>query len=263
MIDIHSHLLPGVDDGSRSADNSAAVLRQMRRGGVSSVCLTPHFSVQDLEVGRLSAKLKQHDDAFTSLKEHCNNSEIPSLYRGSELMLDQPIPVGHPFDSAIRLGGSRYVLVEFPPSLNAAAIRGLVKQVIALGHVPLIAHVERYSAASLNEVRDWRDAGAAVQVDATTLSSNSAERGQRARRIVEAGLADILAADNHGDSRMLPTAATYLRKNGADAQAEYLLRINPRAILQNEALEPVPPVRLRKRIFQFLRALVRAQWAAY
>src|SRR6266550_1890584 len=87
MIDLHSHLLPAVDDGSQSVEASHAVLLRMRSEGITDVCLTPHIAVAELHPERLRAKLGKHESAFASLKE--NAPLVPALHRGAELMLDQ------------------------------------------------------------------------------------------------------------------------------------------------------------------------------
>jgi tyrosine-protein phosphatase YwqE len=149
-------------------------------------------------------------------------------------------------------------LIEFPRDLSALAIRALVGEIASTGFVPLIAHPERYAVATPDEVFMWRERGAVTQVDATTLAMEKGRRAERARAIVEAGLADVLAADNHGDSRSLAAASRYLDEMGASEQADYLLRQNPYAVLSNQVLEPVPTIRLTRsrwaRVSRFFRS---------
>jgi tyrosine-protein phosphatase YwqE len=94
-----------------------------------------------------------------------------------------------------------------------------------------------------------------MQVDATTLLSTQS-RGQRARAIVAAGLADILAADNHGDDRSIATGRTFLEAQDGAEQAELLTVVNPRAILDDQPLTAVPPVEIRRSWMQKLRQLL-------
>jgi hypothetical protein len=97
-----------------------------------------------------------------------------------------------------------------------------------------------------------------MQVDATTLLSTQS-RGQRARALVSAGLADILAADNHGDDRMIATGRKFLEAQDGAEQAELLTVLNPRAILDDEPLVPVPPVEIRRTWMQRLRRLLEGE----
>lgn len=256
MADIHCHLLPGVDDGSKSAEQSMTVLKAMGQDNIGAVCLTPHLSVSDLSPDRFYARLGQYDAAYDDLMRIAPAS--PKCHRGVELMVDGSLPSDAVIDTRITLGGSRYLLIEFPRDLSALAIRALVVEIASTGFVPLVAHPERYSVATPNEVYLWRERGAATQVDATTLSREKGSRAERAKAIVEAGLADVLAADNHGDARSLATASRYLDGLGASEQADYLLRQNPNAVLSNQALEPVPPITLTRtpwsRVSRFFRS---------
>jgi hypothetical protein len=101
----------------------------------------------------------------------------------------------------------------------------------------------------------WRGLGARMQVDATTLHSPQA-RGQRARHLVAAGLADILAGDNHGDERTIAGGADFLRAQDGIEQAALLTVQNPGAILRDEPLVDVPPLAIRRTWMQRLRQLL-------
>jgi tyrosine-protein phosphatase YwqE len=128
-------------------------------------------------------------------------------------------------------------------------------RVVAGGLLPVLAHPERYTCCTPGAVRRWREAGARMQVDATTLLSSQA-RGQRARALLSAGLADILAADNHGDDRSIATGRRFLEAQDGGEQAELLTVRNPRAILADEPLIPVPPIEIRRTWMQRIRHLL-------
>lgn len=236
MIDLHSHLLPGVDDGSRSVAQSVSVLTRFAEAGVTDVCLTPHLTVSAAELGVPPA----YDAAFRSLTAEA--PDLPRLHRGVELMLDRPFS-RRAIQPGITLAGSRYVLVEFTRIVPAATVKSALSQVVECGLVPLLAHPERYSSCSPRAAEAWREAGALMQLDATTILAGSA-RGDRARALLAAGLGDILAADNHGDGASQEMASQVLRGQGADAQAELLTVTNPRAILEDRATTRVEPVTL-------------------
>jgi tyrosine-protein phosphatase YwqE len=128
-------------------------------------------------------------------------------------------------------------------------------RVVETGLLPLLAHPERYTCCSPEAVSRWREIGARMQVDATTLLSTQS-RGQRARALVAAGLADIIAADNHGDDRLIGTGRQFLAAQDGSDQAELLTVVNPRAILSDEPLQPVPPVTIRRTWMQRIRQLL-------
>ena len=94
-----------------------------------------------------------------------------------------------------------------------------------------------------------------MQVDATTLLTPQA-RGQRARKLVAEGLADILAGDNHGDDRTIATGARFLRAQDGAEQVELLAVRNPGAILSDQAVSAVPPLRIRQSWMRRIRELL-------
>ncbi|HZA98830.1 MAG TPA: CpsB/CapC family capsule biosynthesis tyrosine phosphatase, partial [Gemmatimonadales bacterium] len=229
VIDLHSHLLPGVDDGSRSVEQSLKVLDAMAQHGVTDVCLTPHTLAGRVEAGVPPA----HDRAFEALQAQAPRA--PRLHRGAEVMLDRPITRAVAMARKITLGGSRYMLVEFPRLVPYDTVSNALAQVCDLGVVPILAHPERYSCCSPEAVRHWKAIGARMQVDATTLLTSQA-RGQRARQLVSEGLADILAGDNHGDDRTVATGGRFLKAQDGAEQVELLVVQNPAAILADRAL---------------------------
>jgi protein-tyrosine phosphatase len=249
VIDLHSHLLPGVDDGSRTVEQSVGVLRRMAERGITDVCLTPHIRAHQVA----TALLERHEAAFAALR--AGAPERPRLHRGAEVMLDRPLPLGGDQMRQMTIGGTRYILVEFPRLVSMDAVTNALTRVREAGLTSVLAHPERYSCCSVENVAFWRSLGARMQVDATTLHSPQA-RGQRARQLVAAGLADILAGDNHGDERTVAGGADFLRAQDGSEHAELLTVRNPGAILRDEPLADVPPLVIRRTWMQRLRHLL-------
>ena len=250
MIDLHNHLLPGVDDGSRNVAQSVRVLNSFAAQGVTAVCLTPHLLASQAADGRPEA----HDRAFAALREAA--PAVPALHRGAEIMLDRPLPAAVSEARQVTLNGTRYVLVEFTRQVTFQAVAGALAHVVDIGLTPVLAHPERYACCTPEAVRRWRALGAVMQVDGPTLSSTRG-RGERARALVAEGLADILAADNHGDAQTLASPRQFLSEHGGDMQAHLLLEVNPAAILADGALAPVPSLPIRPTLMGRLRHLLR------
>lgn len=249
MIDLHCHLLPGVDDGSRSVAQSAAVLNKLLELGVKGICLTPHLLASDAPQGTPAG----HDRIFEEL-----GPVTPpglNLYRGAEVMMDRPLDPKVGQDRLVTLNRTRYLLIEFPRMVTSHAVEQALMGVIASGLVPLIAHPERYQCMTVNLARHWKELGALLQVDGPTLLSPRS-RGDRARQLVQHGLADIAAADNHGDDRSLRPVQDTLVDMAGGMQAELLLSANPRAIIEDRTTEPVPPLSWRLSIVDRLRTLI-------
>lgn len=247
MIDLHTHLLPGVDDGSDDVAQSVAVLTKFAEMGVTAVCCTPHLKASHLD----DAPCEELDELVDQLRLAAPPE--PRLTRGFEIMLDVPNPVFG--DRCLGLGGTRYVLVEFGRLVPADGSVEALARVAAQGVVPLLAHPERYAVCSVEVAARWREAGALLQVDATTLLADTRRAG-RARALVEAGCATIIASDNHGDQRNLKAAVEWLESHGGPTQAHLLAVENPAAILADQAPAPVPPLRFRRSWYSMLKEFV-------
>jgi protein-tyrosine phosphatase len=249
VIDLHSHLLPGVDDGSRSVEQSVEVLARLAADGITGICLTPHLMAADSARG---APLL-HDKAFASLQP-----AVPAgitVYRGAEIMLDRPLDPKVAAERRVTLNGTRFVLVEFPRLVTLKAVEQALTQVLSLGLVPLLAHPERYRCCSVEAARQWKALGVLLQVDGPTLLSTR-PRGERARELVIHGLADVAAADNHGESRSLKGVREALVEMGCTEQATLLLETNPAAIIADGTTEPVPVMTWRRTLLDRFRAML-------
>jgi protein-tyrosine phosphatase len=233
VIDLHTHLLPGVDDGSPSVDVSVPILERFAEDGVGVVVCTPHLNASCAK----QAPHEQYERIFQELRTRAPGGL--TLLRGWEIMID--IPRADLRDHRLGLGGSRAVLVEFPRMNVPATAEGELLRLRMSGIIPVLAHPERYWGCTPEMVRAWRTAGAAIQMDgAMLLGSRNASK--LARDLLAEGLVDCIASDNHGDNRSLAAARQWLHEIGATEQAELLTRGNARRLLDGETPLPVAPL---------------------
>jgi len=247
VIDIHTHLLPGVDDGSPSLEVSIEVLRRFAADGVDTVVCTPHL--------RASKALQAPDTDYGTILQKlvAAASGLPRLVRGWEIMLDVPgIDLTVP---TLTLGGSTAVLVEFPHTGVPARGSEELARLKASGLVPILAHPERYWGCTLAHVRAWREAGTVMQIDGVALLAGG-RMGALALALLEEGLGDCVASDNHGDTRSLATIRQWLVEQGAEEHATMLTDVNPRRVLQNQPTLPIPPLPIRRGLLDRLRELM-------
>lgn len=233
MIDIHCHLLPGVDDGSPAIEATLPVLERFAAEGVEVLVCTPHL--------RASEAVTIDDARYAAIFEDLvsNARRSPKLERGWEIMLDVPEADLRP--AHLGLAGSTARLVEFPRmNVPAGASRELFRLRMS-GVVPVLAHPERYWGATTQLVLEWRNAGAAIQLDSAMVLSGGGT-GKLARALLEEGLVDCIASDNHGDVRSLGVARRWLEELGATEQAQLLTSTNAGRLLAGEAVIPVSPL---------------------
>jgi protein-tyrosine phosphatase len=147
------------------------------------------------------------------------------------------------------------VLVEFGRTGVPARAAEEIFRLRMSGVVPVLAHPERYWGCTVEQVRAWRNAGAVIQTDALMLLG-SGPMAAMAKAMLEEGLVDCIASDNHGDSRTLRAARDWLLELGADEQAHLLTRANAERVLGDLAPIPVAPIRVERGLLGRLRELV-------
>jgi protein-tyrosine phosphatase len=248
VIDIHSHLLPAVDDGSPSIEISVAVLTAFAGQGVERVVCTPHLKAS----GLADVSHEAYAERFAALVAAA--PPRPALARGWEIMLD--IPGADLRARSLALGSSSAVLVEFPHSGVPTGATEELYRLRASGIVPVLAHPERYFGCTVELVREWRQLGVVTQVDGLALGA-AGPMGRLARMLLEQGLADCLASDNHGDSRSLAAARRWLEEMDAREQADLLTSVNARRLLADEPIIPVGPIRLHGGLMRRITSLFR------
>lgn len=246
MIDIHCHLLPGVDDGSRSLEMSIPVLRKFADDGVECLVLTPHLTASQAQ----QAPYERNAAILEELKSVTPQSL--ELRLGWEIMLDEPNVDLRA--KTLSLGGSRAILVEFPMHGVPVTAGDELYRIRCSGVVPVLAHPERYYGCTVQRVEEWRRAGAVIQMDTAGLVGKSSI-SKLSRALVEEGLVDLFSSDNHGDSRSLATARDWLLEVAGEEHATLLTHTNAKRVLDGQAPLDVPPLPASNGIFGRLREL--------
>jgi protein-tyrosine phosphatase len=235
VIDLHSHIIPGIDDGARSPSEALALVHAAAAAGVTTIAATPH--VRDdypTTPAEMAAGVEQ-------VRELVAREAIAvSIVTGGEVALERLERLPPEDVQAFTLAGTgRYLLVEFPYYSWPYTLDGQLRQLRAQGIMPVLAHPERNPEVQRGAARleRTRDAGAIVQV---TIDSVLGAFGRRARRsaveLLELGLVDLLASDAHS-----PASYRFKRRELADAVGDRRLvrRLTvdvPEAIVAGEPL---------------------------
>ncbi len=149
MIDFHSHILPGVDDGSKNVKESLEILREMYKQGITKVVATPHFLARYQSIEDFSSERNKAVEALKNALEGIEN--IPKICVGSETEYYDGIGECEDIDK-LCIMGTRLILVEMPFSLWTDAVYRNLGRLQERGYVPVIAHIERYISYQ-NEIK--------------------------------------------------------------------------------------------------------------
>ena len=245
--DFHSHLVPGVDDGSRDLDEALHSVGRMIAAGVGRIITTPHFSASLLAGPRFGPVMEFMERRWRRVRDAVRETWPRLDFRlGFEIRLDATSP--DLSDPRLRLGGTRFVLVEWAGFRAPPRSPEMLSRLVDSGCVPVVAHPERYYGIDRESrvVHAWRDAGAYLQGSYGSLVGRYGD-GPRTRilRFLEAGLLDYLSSDFHGrrgyDFFLEPGAAA-LARIGGEAQLDLLARVNPARLFRGERPLEVPPL---------------------
>jgi protein-tyrosine phosphatase len=233
FVDIHTHILPGVDDGAQNLAQSVELLKMAFQQGTGAVILTPHY--RGRYRGNTEQKLSvQYHELCKAAKKECPELE---LYLGCEVGYELDVSEKLADGSVLTLNGTRYVLLEFPEKSFRSRIMDGVLEVLNFGYTPIIAHMERYEAfhRSPELTREVMELGALIQLNADSILGKYGFGLKRyCRRLLKAHQVHFIATDAHDTKSRKPDLKTCYRKIckkfGKD-RAEMLFYRNARVML--------------------------------
>ena len=238
MIDLHSHILPGIDDGAADVADSIGMARQAQDDGIELVCATPHIrSDHDVRIGELEARVESLN------RELARAGVATRVATGGEVA--EPIVGDLSADElrAVSLAGAgTWILLEPAPGPLGDPFVETVERLVARGHRALVAHPERHFGDRWFEtlgaaVRQ----GALVQVTAQTLADS--EPGWAPLELARRGLLHVLASDSHSSRYGRPLRLSHglarLREiDELGPHAVWIAPVAPRAIVAGEPIGP-------------------------
>lgn len=239
MIDLHCHLIPGIDDGPADVAGAVAEARAHVAAGITDVACTPHVTHSYLNT---AAGIDQRVEEF---RGELSAAGVPlRIHRGAEVSLARAIELGEDELVELHLGDGPFLLVEPPLSTEMPRMAQLMEGIQARGHRVLIAHPERCAGFHRDAglLEEMVGAGALAQVTAGSLTGQFGRTVQKlARQMVDAGLIHVVASDAHDERRRGPGLAAPLQEAGLEALTEWACLEVPRAILSGAPIPEGPP----------------------
>ena len=232
MIDIHCHLLYGVDDGAEDRQVSAAMLRDAAEQGIQAIILTPHY-----RQGMFKYPLEEIRAAYEDIYSEAEKLGV-MVYLGCEYHADGDTGENFKNGRCLTLADSDHVLVEFKYESSIGFIRNTLNDLLAHGYTPVIAHAERYGPFIKEPelLRQMRDMGVMVQINAGSVIGREGFKTKRlCKRIIKEHLVDIVASDSHNMTdrkNRMKECFEYIVKKYGEERAERLLCTNPGKILE-------------------------------
>lgn len=239
MIDIHSHILYGVDDGSKDIETSVKMAKEAYEKGFTHICCTPHY----LEPDYISS-WQENEKKLEILNQRLKEEKIDiELRLGNEIFINENTIDNITNHSALKLNESKYVLVEFPMINELKCSDKIIDKLILKGFKVIIAHPERYKYVQQNSdyLIPYLEKGVIFQ---SNFGSIMGMYGDDARLcmndLLKRNMIQILATDSHKANSVYYKIDKYIEKIGEKISKEYLEELvltNPLKILNNEDFE--------------------------
>lgn len=238
FIDIHTHILPQVDDGARDIAEAEKMIRMAWEDGTRALFLTPHYR----------GKYKKNPPAWLrenfDLLQRQIREALPEmrLYLGSELHYEKDAPEKLQEGRILSLNGSNYVLLEFGSSSLRSQVLSAVSEITCCGYTPVIAHAERYPVFRTDPslADDVLDMGALIQLNAESILGTQGFRIRHyCHTLLRQGKVHFIASDSHHTDWRPPMLSKCWKKVSKKYGQEYasrLFRQNALAILENREL---------------------------
>jgi protein-tyrosine phosphatase len=239
MVDLHTHILPDIDDGSKSLEESIEILRKYLEDGLKEIVLTPHY-MEDSEYS-ISNDIKK--EKFNLLKEAVKQQNMDiNLYLGNEVYASNNILDLLKENKIMTINNSRYILIEFPMLNYSNNYIDIVYNLKLSGIVPIIAHPERYAYIQndINIAEEFVKKGALLQINKGSLFGRyGTSVFKTAKHLLKKRLVHFVGTDIHSTDGYYSTEKfkKMIIKITDKKYAEEILEVNGLKVLNNEKID--------------------------
>lgn len=194
---MHSHILPGLDDGARTLEETLELVRGVHSLGFTEIVVTPHFYP-----GRYTPSAQQIDEALSTVRGAIQSQSIPiTLIRGRECFLDYELLTAPDRETfSFDISGKKFQLIELPQITTPQAISGYLRTLESAGVTPILAHAERYNRIIRDPERidEMQQLGFMIQIDLASFAPSAHKAIRKAAtKLLEMGVVQLLASDVH------------------------------------------------------------------
>jgi len=196
MIDIHSHVLHAVDDGSKDIDTSIEMIKHEISIGVDTIVCTPHYIL-----GKYTNTVDELTNRFTELVNKVKELDLKvNLLLGEEICYTRRVNIIDMLDKKelLTINNTRYILLEFDYVTKPEGFEDIIYNFKLHDYKVIIAHIERYKWMDINTIKYLKDEGAIIQVNSNSIiGANGIKNKLLVNKLIKLGLVDIIASDTH------------------------------------------------------------------
>lgn len=252
MIDLHSHILPNVDDGSKDMNMSIEMIKEAIKCGTKKIVATPHYAK-----GYYTNEYNKIKEIFPEFKDKIEKELDVEIYHGQEVYFTENILEEFKMGNIGTINDSRYMLVEFPPMDFKVESLDYLYELQIRDIVPVVAHPERYRAVMKNPeiLNEFIEAGCLFQLNGTSLHGAFGKESQKASRILlNSGVYNFIGSDAHrSDKRTMNLTESIEIVKKSNKNYLDLMRESSELLLENkEVTYQGEKIKVKKGIFSFI-----------
>lgn len=240
MIDLHAHILPGIDDGAADIYETLEMAAIAVESGVTKIVATPHCNVPGYFDNRFG---KAYVDAYGKALDAIQREGIPlEILPGAEAFATYDLPDLLANRRVMPLNRSKYILMEFAFDEEPDFANDVLKRAKAVGVRPVIAHAERYQFVqdNLQMVREWVRKGYVIQANKGSFMGRFGVQAEKtAYQMLDKGWLSVIASDAHGVAQRTPymmDAYEHLRQRYSEKELDILFHKNPERICEDRPI---------------------------
>ena len=239
-IDIHSHILYGIDDGSKSIEESINIIKEHIKMGFTDIVVTPHY----IENSKYETNNIDKENILKTLKQELKKQNINiNLYLGNEVFVNNNLEELLKKKEISTINNSKYLLIEFPMNEKPKDINNIIYELKIKGIIPIIAHPERYDYVEKNPnlVLEWIEEGALLQSNYGSIIGVYGSGPQKTiKKLLKKDLIEFLATDIHYPNNKIYLNMDKIRKKLKKLITEErfieLTNTNPKKIIENKKI---------------------------
>lgn len=233
IIDIHTHILPGVDDGAKDIDESIKIINYLYDKGITDIVLTSHYIINT----KYNYNQIARNRILTALREKLNNDQI-HLYLGNEVYLSENIIDLLEQHEISTINNTKYMLIELPLTGYINNLQNILCELTNYGIIPIIAHPERYKFLQKNNkrVRELLEFNCLLQCNIDSILGKYGKKAKKTMKwLLKKDLVSFVATDTHyvDSDDKLEKAYKKLKKIVGQNKYNELTKINPTKVLNN------------------------------
>ena len=247
MVDFHSHILPNIDDGSKSVEETFNLIKEAENAGFDTIISTSHYIEQYYTATNEERKIWL--DALTSKFDE-QNINI-KLCLGSEIYITENIISLLEDGKAAAINNTNYILFELPLNIKPIYLNDIIFEMLQYNYIPILAHPERYTFVQKNpdEIYELIQKGVLMQSNYGSFIDEYGEKAKfTVKKLLKSNMIHFLGSDVHRQETIylkIPMILTELKKLVGEEKVVELTEMNPRLALNNQKIEISDPQHIK------------------